>query len=344
MSSIARVAIFPSQFPEKVRSALHESLRARKLNHKFLYDSLKQTQKWLALHEAYSPSRTDPDCERTYGRSFQAAAKRIRAARVHVVGLGCGGGRKDTRLLRSLHRLNKKVFYTPCDVSVALVLTAQKSALTVVSQSDCFPVVCDLAAMQDLSQLLPGAGKRRSPKNSSGSPGASAPADAPRLLTFFGMLPNFEPAQIIPRLASLMRPQDLLLLSANLAPGDDYAAGMERILPQYDNDLTRDWLLCFLTDLGVNQADGELQFRIEDGHRRDGLKRIAAYFQFTLPSSLLLDSQTFKFRRGESFRLFFSYRHTPGSIHALLSSHGLEFRDQWLTRSKEEGVFLVSRR
>jgi hypothetical protein len=243
-----------------------------------------------------------------------------------------------------LCKLNKKVFYTPCDVSVALVLTALQRALTVVPQSKCFPVVCDLAAMQDLKRLLPGTGKRPSVKRLSEPVPAGAPDDVPRLLTFFGMLPNFEPNQILPRLASLMRPGDLLLLSANLAPGDDYSAGMERILPQYDNALTRDWLMCFLTDLGVNKADGELRFAIEDGRGRDGLKRITAYFQFANPCSLHLDSRTFKFRRGESFRLFFSYRHTPASIHALLNLHGLEVRDQALTRSKEEGVFLVARR
>ena len=62
MSSLAHIAIHPSQFPEQVRRDLLESLRTRQVNHKFHYDSIKQTQKWLALHGAYSPSRTDPEC------------------------------------------------------------------------------------------------------------------------------------------------------------------------------------------------------------------------------------------------------------------------------------------
>jgi len=82
------------------------------------------------------------------------------------------------------------------------------------------------------------------------------------LITFFGMIPNFEPQLILPRLAALVRPADHLLFSANLAPGSDYAAGVRQVLPLYDNALTRDWLMTFLTDLGVERDDGELRFSI----------------------------------------------------------------------------------
>ena len=64
MSAVAHVAIHPSQFPAQVRRDLLESLRTRRVNHKFHYDSIKQTQKWLALHEAYSPARTDAIAQR----------------------------------------------------------------------------------------------------------------------------------------------------------------------------------------------------------------------------------------------------------------------------------------
>src|SRR5450755_714672 len=98
MKSAANVLIHASQFPENVRRDLLASLRSRCVNHKFHYDSVKQTQKWLALHQAYSPPRTDADCITIYNRGFEAAAARIESKAVHVVGLGCGGGQKDTRL------------------------------------------------------------------------------------------------------------------------------------------------------------------------------------------------------------------------------------------------------
>src|SRR5882762_2601344 len=109
MKSIANVAIHASQFPENVRRDLLASLRTRRVNHKFHYDSVKQTQKWLALHQACSPSRTDPDCAAIYNRSFAAAAARIEAPCAHVIGLGCGGGQKDARLLKLLCDRGKQV-------------------------------------------------------------------------------------------------------------------------------------------------------------------------------------------------------------------------------------------
>src|SRR2546427_174873 len=175
MSSLVRVAIHASQFPENVRRDLRESLRARQVNHKFHYDSVRQTQKWLTLHQAYSPSPTDANCAALRSGSAQAGTK----------------------------------------------AQVQKRAL--------------------------------------------------RLISFLGMIPNFEPQIILPRLAALLRPKDYLLLSANLAPGADYAAGVQRILPLYDNDLTRDWLLTFLLDLGVERGDGKIRFVIEDDPAGVGL-------------------------------------------------------------------------
>jgi len=327
MLSVVNIAIHASQFPEAVRRDLLESLRTRKVNHKFHYDSVKQTQKWLALHQACSPSRNDVDCEAAYRRSFEAAAARVSAARVHVIGLGCGGGQKDVRLLALLKSRGKEVFYTPCDVSAAMVLVARQAALAAVAEQDCFPFVCDLASAGDLPATLE----------------KQSPSEATRLITFFGMIPNFEPHAILPKLAALVRHGDFLLFSANLAPGRDYAAGVRRILPQYDNALTRDWLMTFLLDLGVEREDGEIRFGIEDDPAGSGLKRVAAYFHFSRTREIRLDAERCEFRPGDSIRVFYSYRHTPELIRALLDRHGLRVLEQWIAKSEEEGVFLCRR-
>ena len=223
MSSATNVLIHPSQFPEQVRRDLLESLRTRRVNHKFHYDSVKQTQKWLVLHQACSPTRNDADCRAVYEKGFKAATAQIKSRRVDVIGLGCGGGQKDTRLLKLLKAGGKEVFYTPCDVSTAMVLTARKAALAVLPAEHCFPFVCDLATADDLRKIWEG--RRCANRTATRVPPIS------RLVTFFGMIPNFEPQAILPKLASLVGPKDYLLFSANLAPGADYAAGMKRILP-----------------------------------------------------------------------------------------------------------------
>ena len=129
---------------------------------------------------------------------------------------------------------------------------------------------------------------------------------ASRIVTFFGMIPNFEPKQILPKLASLVRPKDFLLFSANLAPGKDYAAGVKKVLPQYDNPLTRDWLMTFLLDLGMERNDGKLRFKIETDSA-SGLKRIVAGFHFTRSRRIEVESEAFDFRpakpSGFSFRI-----------------------------------------
>ena len=321
MKSVATVRIHASQFPENVRRDLLASLRTRRVNHKFHYDSVKQTQKWLALHEAHSPARYDDDCLANYDRAFIATSQKIKAKQVHVIGLGCGGGQKDSRLLKLLQARVKKISYTPSDVSTAMVLVARLAALKILPEKNCFPFVCDLATANDLQSCLV-------------TPHAS-------LVTFFGMIPNFEPQQILPRLTALVRPKDHLLFSANLAPGNDYAAGMKRILPQYDNDLTRDWLTAFLYDLGVEPRDGELRFTVETGGQ--GLQRVVAKFHFSRARRVKASGEEFAFARGEAIRLFFSYRYTPSLVQKILGRYGLKVVSEWVTASKEEGVFLCDR-
>jgi uncharacterized SAM-dependent methyltransferase len=327
MIPVARITIHPSQFPENVRQDLLESLRTRKVNHKFHYDSVKQTAKWLALHQAYSPSRTDADCEATYDRAFTDVVRAIKAGRVHVIGLGCGGGQKDARFLKRLKPRSREIFYAPCDVSTAMVLVARKAASHIVPENQCFPFVCDLAS----ADALPASLKQLSPPRTT------------RVFTFFGMIPNFEPQIILPRLASIVGPRDTLLFSANLAPGPDYALGLKRILPQYDNPLTRDWLMTFLLDLGVERNDGEMRFRVEEGPARSGLKRIVARFHFAKTRRIKLDSRAFEFRAGDAIQLFFSFRYTPELIRRTLAKHRLAVQAEWITESEEEGVFLCRR-
>ncbi len=337
MSSLVQVAIHPSQFPERVRSELLHSLRSRRINHKFHYDSVKQTHQWLALHQAYSPSRTDADCASMYDRAFAEAAAMVTAPRIELIGLGCGGGQKDTRLLQLLHARcgavgnslitapgavphpSPQLSYTPVDVSTAMVLVARETALRAIPGLPCFPVVCDLALADDLAETLarPDSGQTL------------------RLVSFFGMIPNFEPGQILPRLASVLRPGDLLLLSANLSPGPDYLAGIQRILPLYDNALTRNWLMTFLRDLGVENADGELRFLVEgedeneDEEKGTDLRRVAAYFKFTQSRTIHVDSESLEFAREDQLRLFFSYRHTPAQVRSLAESVGFEVVGEW---------------
>jgi len=327
---VATVTVDSSQFPDAVRAALLDSLRNRKVNHKFLYDSYKQTQKWLELHDAFSPARTDTRTEAAYEQAFDEVSRDCHASQVRVIGLGCGGGQKDRQLLLQLAAANRRLSYTALDVSPAMVLVARKTVMAILPETQISMAVCDLASAQNLLQTLQAAG-------------VSAEAPEFRLFTFFGMMPNFEPLEILPRLATLVGGADGLLLSANLAPGPNYSLGVQKILPQYDNSLTREWLWLFLSDLGFEAGDGMFEFGIEPDDSQLGLLRVVGWFRLRENRVIRIGSESFAFNRGDAIRLFFSYRHTPEILEALLKPFGLRIAKGWISPSGEEGVFSIAR-
>jgi L-histidine N-alpha-methyltransferase len=320
----AHVFIDRSQFPGNVRRDLLESLRARAINHKFHYESHKQAAKWLALHEAYSPARRDDSCLRIYDDAYAGAIAALDATNAHLVGLGCGGGQKEARLLELLAVNKNPLAYTASDVSLPLVLIAREAAQGFVPLENSPGIVCDLATTTGFAGILDGIN-----------------CNDRRLITLFGIIPNFEPVSLLSRIASLLRTNDLLLLSANLAPGSDYAAGVQRVLPQYDNELTRDWLLTLLLDLGFEQSDGEMHFTVQTDERQ--LRRITAEFALKRSRDIRVFGETLSFASGESIRVFFSYRHTSQTIRTLLSEQNITVIGEWLNDAGEEGVFLCRR-
>ena len=74
-----------------------------------------------------------------------------------------------------------------------------------------FPLVCDLATADDLFQSSPRTALRTT-----------------RLITFFGMIPNFEPQDILLKLARLVRRRDVAV-QREPRSRPDYAAGVAKI-------------------------------------------------------------------------------------------------------------------
>src|SRR5271169_667016 len=169
MPSTINVTVHASQYPDRLREELLQGLRSRRIAPKFQYQSYKQAQLWLALHRACSPAWLDPECVAIYDRSFAAATGTIPERRVRLIGLGCGGGDKEARLLRLLAAEGKELSYDPCDVSLPLVLDAAQAAQNACASLPCRPVLCDLALTDDLPELLNQDGEQ----------------DARRIITFF---------------------------------------------------------------------------------------------------------------------------------------------------------------
>jgi L-histidine N-alpha-methyltransferase len=314
MESAVSALIHPSRFPERARAAYAKSFRERKMNHQFHYDTEKQAQRWLAIHEAYSPARSDADCLGTYARAFNDISKSLDVSKVALISLGCGGGQKDLSLLTASSGANE---YFPADVSLPLALTAHLRIIKKLPRQKSQPLVLDLAATKDLSEFL---------------------TPEPRLITFFGMLPNFEPEEVFPQLSAALRSRDFLLLSANLAPGPDSRLGVEKVFHQYNNDPTRNWLATVLQDAGLQLDPRDLEFKIVPG--AFDLLRIEAGYKFKNAQTIRMDQETFHYASGNWFQLFFSYRHTSERLRVLLAHYRIETLQQWITHSEEEGIFL----
>lgn len=309
---------------------MRDSLRSRAMNHKFHYDTPKQALRWLRVHESLSPARTDHDCERIYNAAMADCAARMSGvSEVEVISLGCGGGQKDALLIRYLigSVANLHLRYAPVDVSVGLAIVARSAAIEAGVVPDSITPMCiDLAESSNWkSALSPILTTRK------------------RIVCFFGMLPNFVSNEVMPQLGSILRDGDFLLLSANLAPGNDYHAGVINSLPLYDNELTRDWLWSVLLDIGVEKNAGEMRFSIVPCPNGDDLLRIESRVVFNRECRVEFGGESFIFGVGDSVRLFFSYRHTPARLATLLATQQIIIQESWINKNGDEGVFLCRR-
>lgn len=293
------------------------------MDHSFHYLTHRQAMAWLAVHEAHSPARTDPGCLEIYHQAFDHAARAVNESDMAVIGLGCGGGHKEAQLLQILEKAGRRPSFVACDISSDLVLTALErtsQATRVRQQSPA--LVADLREGKDLGAVWDRWTGR-----------------VPRIFTFFGMLPNFLPGEVLPVIASWLRPGDLLLLGANLAPGTDYQAGCEKILPLYDNDETRAWLAWVLEDLGIPRQAFVLECGLAD---RDGLKRVEVWAEFLRDVEVEMGGKRYDYSEGGRMRLFFSNRHTPELVKRQVESAGMKWGPGWVSESGEEGVWAVT--
>jgi uncharacterized SAM-dependent methyltransferase len=330
----AQLTVLPSQFPDQLCEKEIRSLRERRIANQQHYQSAKQVQKWIALHKAYSPFSTKNDCQVLYNACFDAACRGLRTDCVHLVGLGSGDGAKEHQFIRILKENGRNVFFSPVDVGLAMVLKAREKALKEIPAGQCIPIICDVGNEPGLLGALDESlrGSRRELN------------EFTRIFTFFGMLPGFAPSEILPRLHALLRGEECALLSANLIPPLGRKVMQEQILPLYDNELTRAWLLTYFQDLGVNTTDGEVTFAVEEDECELEVSRISAYFKFNQGCEIRLDDEVAaRFSGGDVIRLFRSYRYTLGQLQATLLRYGFQVQRCWATKHQDEAILVVGR-
>jgi len=322
--SLVPIHFHSSRFPGAVAKRWHDSLARREMDHGFHYLTHRQAMRWLAVHEAYSPARTDPGCLEIYHQAFDHVAHTVSQSDMAVIGLGCGGGHKEAQLLQILEKAGRRPSFVACDTSSDLVLTAlERTSVATGIRQQSPALVADLREASDLGPVWDRWTGR-----------------VPRLFTFFGMLPNFLPGEVLPVIAGWLRPGDVLLLGANLAPGPNYQSGCDKILPLYDNGPTRAWLSGVLEDLGIPRGDFSLECGVAD---RAGLKRVEVWAEFLRGVEVEMDGKRYAYGKGDRMRLFFSNRHTPELVKNQVESAGMKWGQGWISGSGEEGVWAVTK-
>lgn len=327
MNSATSVLVHESAAPHAVRASLLEALRRRELHAKFLYLGLGQTLRWIALHEAHSPARRDPDVVAIYDRAFEAAGQSLAANVLHLVGLAAGSAHKEVTGIQRLRALGKSVFFSPLDASLEILLSGHHHAATTIAGLQTHPILCDLPACASLPALLKQV-----------DPGGST-----RLITFFGAIHNFLPAEVLTKILHIVRGQDLFLIAANLAPEQDYLAALDQVFPQYDNEATRAWLLGGLEQAGVPTSAGRLTFVLAPLPGLPALRRIEARFTFEHPWTAQLFGETVAYEPGESILAFSSGRYTATSLPQVLASFGFATLQTWVSPRQDEATFLCRR-
>jgi hypothetical protein len=312
----------PSVGEEALERAAIESLQANRIAPKFLYVTPRQAELWRQVNLRHAPIHGNPEFARIYRDAFAQVTDRLPPGKVLLVGLGCGTGLKELELYSHLKARGREALFAAIDVSYDLVA---ESAQKLVAAGACHhrSLVCDLAESAFLADWLDRVAGRE---------------NLPRLITFFGLAPNLEPSVVTRLFRAILRPGDILLASAHLAPvGDNVQlpAAMRSVFPQYDNPETVAWLTAAL-------ECWDLQDRVDPPEMKigeiEGVPAFIAVARWKTSEPFERWSQRFSPNKEEPLRLFHSLRYTPLLFENLLRSEGFNVELLAMTSCREEAI------
>jgi SAM-dependent methyltransferase len=302
-----------------------ESLRANRVDPKFLYITPRQTELWRRVFLKHSPIHDNSEFTRIYREAFAGVTNQLKGQKIELVGLGCGTGLKELELYGALKARGCEVLFSAIDVSRDLVLESA-GKLMEAGAAHRRSLVCDLTQSAFLKNWLNDGDGR-----------------LPRVITFFGLVPNFTPRAVTRLLHAVLRPGDLLLASAHLAPvrtenSGEIRAAMDSILPQYDNPETLSWL-------GAALEAWDLERFVEPPKMEVGeLEKIPAFLAFAPwknAAPFEKWERRFSPKIAKPLRLFFSLRYTPVLFETVLRREGFSIELLSITSCRQEAIWCI---
>ena len=268
-----------------------------------LYSHPSLGRLWKKAHLSCSPFLHRAELQRLYRLPATRIRKHFRRRPYSLLALGCADGTKESLLLK---KLPKPTSLLALDTNISLARRAARR-LPAFQKSAHRADLTSSLSLQFLSSRL---------------------SPHPTLITLFGVLPNLNPLPLLRSIRRFMRKDDLLLFSANLAPGIKGRSGALRVLPQYDNRPTRNWLEAAILRYRPKLPKGRLEFGVFPDPNQKTLARIEArWMNNNLP-----------------IVVFSSRRPTHPQVESWIQASGLRRLKRWIEPRGEEGVWLVTRK
>jgi len=265
-----------------------------------LYSHPSLGRLWKKVHLSCSPFLHRADLQRLYGLPSARIRKHFGRRSYSLLALGCADGTKESLLLK---KLPKPTSLLALDTNLSLARRAARRLPAFQKSTRRADLTSNLSLQVLSSRLSP----------------------HPTLITLFGVLPNLKPLPLLRSIRRFVKKDDLLLFSANLAPGTNGHSGAIRVLPQYDNPPTLKWLETAILRYRPKLPKGHLEFGVFPDPKQKNLARIEArWMSNRLP-----------------IIVFSSRRPTRLQVESWIQSSGFRRLKRWIEPRGEEGVWLV---
>ena len=268
-----------------------------------LYSHPSLGRLWKKVHLSCSPFLHRTELQRLHCLPSTRIRKHFGRQSYSLIALGCADGTKESLLLK---KLPKPTSLLALDANLSLARRATRRLPAFQKSAHRADLTSSLSLQFLFSRLSP----------------------HPTLITLFGVLPNLNPLPLLRSIRRFMRKDDLLLFSANLAPGQSSHTGALRILPQYDNRPTRKWLEAAILRHRPKLPKGHLEFGVFSDPKQKTLARIEA--RWISPRKI--------------HTVFSSRRPTSSQVEAWIRSAHMRKLERYLDSLGEEGVWLVTRK
>ena len=268
-----------------------------------LYSHPSLGRLWKKVHLSCSPFLHRTELQRLHCLPSTRIRKHFGRQSYSLLALGCADGTKESLLLK---KLPKPTSLLALDTNLSLARHAALRLPAFHKSARRGDLTSSLSLQFIFSQLSP----------------------HPTLITLFGVLPNLNPLPLLRSIRRLMKKDDLLLFSANLAPGQSSHTGALRILPQYDNRPTRNWLEAAILRYRPKLPKGHLEFGVFPDPKQKTLARIEARW--------------ISLRKIHT--VFSSRRPTSSQVEAWIRSAHMRKLERYIDSLGEEGLWLVTRK